>query len=63
VTVKAWIEKLRAATSKVERDEILLRELFAAQKHHSRGELVLAGRCEDEVEEQMRALADLAFPE
>lgn len=56
-----WIEKLRSATSKVERDEILLRDFFAAQKHRSRGELVLAQRHEDEVEEQMVALADLAI--
>lgn len=53
-----WIERLRAATSKVERDEILLWELneVARRRYRNSNE---RERLTDEVAEQMRALADL----
>ena len=55
-----WIEKLKAASSKVERDEILLRDF----KELKRVYLTPAQRVrlENEIEDQLRALANLAFP-
>lgn len=53
-----WIEKLRAAPTRAERDHILLRELRDGRRTHHEKE---RERCYDEVEEQLRALADLAF--
>lgn len=55
--IQAWIEKLRAARSKAERDEILLRSFRDYRKNPSGPGL------RDDVEEQLRALASLAFPD
>jgi hypothetical protein len=54
-----WLERLREAPSKVARDEILLRDWreFNTTFHEIRKE-DLRG----DVEDQLRALADLAFP-
>lgn len=55
-----WIEKLRSASSKVERDEILLRELNDLRRHKYLSENGRE-RLYDEVEEQMRDLVALAL--
>lgn len=57
-----WIEKLRAAETKIDRDEILLRSFREAQRMHSQGWYTQAKRAEDDVVDQLRALADAAFP-
>jgi hypothetical protein len=64
-----WLERLREAPSKVARDEILLRELHRVSLSSS---CFRCGRTNDppvfqvrnleEIDEQMRALADLAIP-
>lgn len=54
-----WLEKLKDAPSKVERDEILLRSLKESRR--SLNDRVRADASGD-VEDQLRALADLAFP-
>ncbi len=54
-----WLDKLEAATSRVEREEILLRdlkELMSVDPHSKRFFLVA-----DNVEEQLRALASRAL--
>ena len=56
-----WLDKLEAATSKVERDEILLRELRAMGKAIRNDDRVQRDRLLDDVEEQLRALASRAL--
>lgn len=56
-----WIEKLRAAPTKIERDEILLRDFWNMKRFRNRGLDLAAERAESDVEDQLRALADLAF--
>lgn len=53
-----WIEKLEAASSKVERDRVLLREWRELNQTY---DAVRAERLRRDVEEQIVALADLAF--
>jgi len=54
-----WLDAMAAATSVVERDEILLRSLREIDKYHSERQ---RERVRDDIEEQLRALADRAFP-
>lgn len=57
-----WIEKLRAAENKIERDEILLRSFREAQRLRAQGWHTQAKRAEDDVVDQLRSLTDEAFP-
>lgn len=65
-----WIERLREAPSKVARDEILLREFkqirvndcFCPCCEWEEEDDPAEARNYAEVEEQMRVLADIAFP-
>ena len=54
-----WIEKLRNARTEVERDEILLRDLRDTRRALNQTQ---ATRLYEEVQDQLRALAALAFP-
>jgi len=56
-----WLDKLEAATSQVERDEILLREFRAMGKAIRNDDRVQRDRLLDDVEEQLRALASRAL--
>jgi hypothetical protein len=58
--VNPWIEKLRAAETKVERDQILLWEWRELGRWASLTTQEI--RLYQEIEEQLRALADEAFP-
>lgn len=57
-----WIEKLRTSETKVERDEILLRSFNEAKRFRAQGWSTQAHRAEEDVVDQLRALADEAFP-
>jgi len=58
---KMWVDKLEAATSQVERDEILLREFRAMGKAIRNEDHVQRDRLLDDIEEQLRALASRAL--
>lgn len=55
-----WIEKLRGAKTQVEFDEILLRDFNEMRKEYRTN---IKERIRDDVEDQIRALAALAFTE
>jgi len=56
-----WLDKLEAATSQVERDEILLREVRAMGKAIRNLDNVQRDRLLEDIEEQLRALASRAL--
>jgi len=56
-----WLDKLEAATSQVERDEILLREVRAMGKAIRNLDNVQRDRLLEDIEEELRALASRAL--
>ena len=57
-----WLEKLRDAPTKVERDEAVLRDYRKLMLYLDKYTPLHILRLSEEVEDEIRALADLAFP-